>query len=160
MRPLRPPRSLTPFSENQKRCGFGQCAVFAGKLAFQTLDPLFFFLGRLTQTGSARTVPVICLLASRSPRRDLRRIETALAAVFCQISFVQCRRFQHRRELVARRPTLRASVSVRQKLPLAARLSTPLVQCGLGNPFILRKLPNGQVIRRQHPLQNSRFSFW
>jgi len=82
-----------PFSENQKRCGFGQCAVFACKLAFQILDPFPFFLCRLTQTCSARTVPVIRLLASRSPCRDLRRIEPTLAAVFGKISLVQRRRF-------------------------------------------------------------------
>jgi len=72
--------------------------------------------------------PVVRLLTSRLPRHDLHQVEPTLTAVFGQISLVQCRRFQHRRELVARRPTLGASVSVRQKLPLAACLRPPLVQ--------------------------------
>ena len=40
-----------------------------------------------------------------------------------------------------------------------ARLSPPLVKRRLGNPFRLRQLPNGHVVRRQHPLQHCRLAF-
>jgi len=41
----------------------------------------------------------------RQHPRDLCRVRPTLTAVFGQISLVQCRRFQHRREIVTRRPT-------------------------------------------------------
>lgn len=104
-------------------------------------------------------VPIICLFTRSPPRRDLRWIEAALAAVFAQIDLVQRRRFQHRRELVARGPALGASDCIRQKLPLAARLVPPLVQRRLRDPFLLRQLPNGHIVRRQHLLQHSRLAF-
>jgi hypothetical protein len=165
MRPLRPhPDRRDLFSQNQKRCSFGQCAVPASDVSLQILDPSFPFLGRPAQTRCPRAVPVIRLFARGLPYRDLRRIKPTLTAVFAQISLVQYRRFQHRRELVARRSTLRASISGRQKrhlrLPLPLRLSTPLVKRRIGNTFLLRKLPNGHVVRRKHPLQRSQFSFW
>jgi hypothetical protein len=39
------------------------------------------------------------------------------------------------------------------------RFGPPLVQRRLGNPFLLRQLPNGHGVRRQHPLQHSRLAF-
>ena len=51
-------------------------------------------------------------------------------------------------------PALGPGISVRHKLPLQTRLSPPLVWRRLGNPFFLRQLPNGHVIRRKHPLQH------
>ena len=42
---------------------------------------------------------------------------------------------------------------------LAPRLRPPLVQRRLGDPFLLRHLPNGHVAWRQHPLQHRRFAF-
>ncbi|TCS45608.1 hypothetical protein EDD52_1752, partial [Primorskyibacter sedentarius] len=45
--------------------------------------------------------------------------------------------------------------SVWQKLTLATRLGTPIMQRSLRYPFFLRKLPNGHVVRRQRPLQHS-----
>jgi hypothetical protein len=82
----------------------------------------------LPKTRRTDTVPVICLLASCTPCRDLLREKPPFAAILGQISFVQRRRFQHSCELVARRPTDRPSVRIRQKLSLAARMATPRVQ--------------------------------
>lgn len=90
--------------------------------------PRALFLGRLTQTRGAGADPVIGLFACRTPCRNLCRIQPALAAGFSQIRLIERRRFQHRCELVARRPAFGARVGVGQKLPLTTRLSTPLVQ--------------------------------
>ena len=61
---------------------------------------------------------------------------------------------QHRSELVARAPAIRASICIRQKLTLATSLSAPLTQRRLRDPFLMRQLPNGCFIRRQHTLQH------
>ena len=47
------------------------------------------------------------------------------------------------------------AVSIGQKLTLAARLRTPLVQYRRRNPCFLSQLQNGHIVRLQHPLQHS-----
>src|SRR5680860_416901 len=132
-----PPDRCRLFSENQKGCGFGQRAILAGKIALQILDPLLLFPCGLAHSGRARAVPVVRLLTGPAPRLDLLGKKPALAAIFGHVSLIHRRRLQHRRELVARCPALRANCSIRQELAIPARLSPPLVQRCLRYSLVL-----------------------
>lgn len=75
MRPLRPPRSLRPFSGNEQRGRLGQCAVLAHQFPLQILDPFLLVLRRLTKACGAGAIPIVCLFTRGPPCRDLRWIK-------------------------------------------------------------------------------------
>src|SRR5215213_1327918 len=92
----------------------------------------------------------------RSARPGSARVEAPLAAVGGEIGLVQGGGLEDGRELVARRPTLRAGVGIGQEPPLTAGIAAPGVQRRLGNPLVLGQLPQGYRVRRLQLPQNRR----
>src|SRR5215203_592177 len=156
MRPRRPPDRRGVFSQHQQRRRLGQRLLFTGQVSLEGLDALLLVFGRLAQPLAAGTLPVVGLLAGGPPGLDLLGVEASLAAVGREIGLVQGGGLEDGRELVARRPTIRASVGIGQEPPLAAGIAAPDVQRCLGNPLLLGQLPQGYRVRRLQLLQNRR----
>src|SRR5215208_4432476 len=157
MRPRRPPRSPRRFfatpAAPPPRPG---PSLVTGQIPLEDLDALLFLPGRLAQPLGAGALPVVGLLAGGPPSLDLLGVEASLAAVGGEIGLVQGGGLEDGRELVARRPTIRAGVGIGQEPPLAAGIAAPDVQRRLGNPLLLGQLPQGYRVRRLQLLQNRR----
>src|SRR3954447_12500108 len=154
MRPRRPPRSPRRFSQHQQRRRLGQRLLLARQVPLEGLDALLFVFDRLAQPLAAGALPVIRLLTGGPPGLDLLSVEATLAAVGGEIGLVHGGGLEDGGELVARGPTLGTRVSIGQELPLAAGFPAPRVQRRLGNPLVLRQLPQRHRVRRTQLSQN------
>src|SRR4051794_39730597 len=143
MRPRRPPRSPRRFFATPAAPRLGQRLLFARQVPLEGLDAFLLVLGRLAQLLAAGTLPVVGLLAGGPPGLDLLGIEIPLAAVGGKIGLVQGGGLEDGRELVARRPTLRAGVGIGQEPPLAASLAAPTISVASEIPSSLASCRTG-----------------
>ena len=125
MRPLRPPRSLIAFFRRTSSAAISANAwSLRASSRSRSLTRLRSGLpyGRLAKTRRARTVPVIRLLDQvLKPGCDLRRKQTALAAIFGHVSFMSAAAVsRHRRVTCPAKPEPSGpGVSIGRKMTVA-----------------------------------------
>src|SRR4051812_11042460 len=115
MRPRRPPKSPRRFSQHQQCRRLGQCLLFTCQVPLESLDALLLVFARLAQSLTTGTLPVVGLLAGGPPGLDLLGVEPSLAAIGGEIGLVQGGGLEDGRELIARRPPIRAGVGIGQE---------------------------------------------